>query len=147
MRFCVVAPVIALFALTQPAFATRKSQENDSSHKATHLSVAAKHRAQRSAAAWRHRGGGEDVTRAVPAVGFGFCGNMDVQLWANGSFGEIKAAVLTKLNAAKGGGFIFQSDHSVPGDVSGERYDYVLRLVRQYGTYPLKLGEYDLADF
>ena len=76
----------------------------------------------------------------------GFCGNMDVQLWANGTFGEIKAAVLTKLNAAKGGGFIFQSDHSVPGDVSGERYDYVARLVRQYGTYPLRLGEYDLAD-
>ena len=76
----------------------------------------------------------------------GFCGNMDVQLWANGTFGEIKAAVLTKLNAAKGGGFIFQSDHSVPGDVSGERYDYVVRLVRQYGTYPLRLGEYDLAD-
>ena len=76
----------------------------------------------------------------------GFCGNMDVQLWANGTFGEIKAAVLTKLNAAKGGGFIFQSDHSVPGDVSGERYDYVVRLVRQYGTYPLRLGQYDLAD-
>lgn len=76
----------------------------------------------------------------------GFCGNMDVQLWANASFDEIKAAVLTKLNAAKGGGFIFQSDHSVPGDVSGERYDYVVRLVRQYGTYPLRLGEYDIAD-
>lgn len=28
--------------------------------------------------AWRHRGGGEDVTRAVPAVGFGFCGNMEM---------------------------------------------------------------------
>ena len=27
---------------------------------------------------------------------------------------ELRAAVLTKLNAAKGGGFIFQSDHSVP---------------------------------
>jgi uroporphyrinogen-III decarboxylase len=76
----------------------------------------------------------------------GFCGNMDVRLWANASFDEIKAAVLTKLNAAKGGGFIFQSDHSVPGDVSAERYDYVVRLVRQYGTYPLRLGEYDLAD-
>ena len=55
--------------------------------------------------------------------------------------------MLTKLNAAKGGGFIFQSDHSVPGDVSGERYDYVVRLVRQYGTYPLQLGEYDMAEF
>jgi uroporphyrinogen decarboxylase len=76
----------------------------------------------------------------------GFCGNMDVQLWSSATPEELKAAVLTKLNAAKGGGFIFQSDHSVPGDVSGERYDYVVRLVRQYGTYPLRLGEYDLAD-
>ena len=47
----------------------------------------------------------------------GFCGNMDVQLWASGSPDELRAAVLTKLNAAKGGGFIFQSDHSVPTNV------------------------------
>jgi len=74
----------------------------------------------------------------------GFCGNMDVQLWASGTLDEIKTAVLTKLNAAKGGGFIFQSDHSVPSDISGERYDYVVKLVRQYGKYPLVLGQYDL---
>jgi hypothetical protein len=76
----------------------------------------------------------------------GFCGNMDVLLWANGSREELKAAVLTKLNAAKGGGFIFQSDHSVPSNVSGESYDYVVKLVREYGTYPLQLGAYDIAD-
>jgi uroporphyrinogen-III decarboxylase len=75
----------------------------------------------------------------------GFCGNMDVVLWANGTREEIKASVLTKLNAAKGGGFIFQSDHSVPNSVSGENYDYVVRLVREYGKYPLQLGEYDIA--
>ena len=75
----------------------------------------------------------------------GFCGNMDVMLWANGSREEIKAAVLTKLNAAKGGGFIFQSDHSVPNSISGENYDYVVRLVREYGKYPLQLGEYDIT--
>ena len=75
----------------------------------------------------------------------GFCGNMDVLLWANGTLEEIKAAVLTKLNAAKGGGFIFQSDHSVPDNISGARYDYVVNLVREYGKYPLKLGEYDLS--
>jgi len=76
----------------------------------------------------------------------GFCGNMDVQLWASGSREELRAAVLTKLNAAKGGGFIFQSDHSVPSNVSGENYDYVVRLVRERGVYPLQLGEYDLPD-
>jgi hypothetical protein len=75
----------------------------------------------------------------------GFCGNMDVQLWAAGTLDEIKAGALTKLNAAKGGGFIFQSDHSVPNDISGEKYDYVVKLIREYGKYPLRLGEYDLA--
>ena len=76
----------------------------------------------------------------------GFCGNMDVQLWAGGTFDDLRAAVLTRLNAAKGGGYIFQSDHSVPGDVSGERYDYVVKLVREYGRYPLQLGEFDLPE-
>jgi hypothetical protein len=77
----------------------------------------------------------------------GFCGNMDVMLWSNGTPDELKAAVLTKLNAAKGGGFIFQSDHSVPSNVSGASYDYVVKLVREYGRYPLKLGEYNLPEF
>ena len=31
-----------------------------------------------------------------------------------------RRVVLTKLNAAKGGGYIFQSDHSVPANISGE---------------------------
>jgi uroporphyrinogen-III decarboxylase len=75
----------------------------------------------------------------------GFCGNMDVVLWANGSRDEIKTATLTKLNAAKGGGFIFQSDHSVPSSISGENYDYVVRLVRERGKYPLHLGECDVS--
>jgi uroporphyrinogen decarboxylase len=77
----------------------------------------------------------------------GFCGNMDVQLWAAGSREELKAAVLTKLNAAKGGGFIFQSDHSVPGNVSPASYEYVVQLVREHGRYPLQLGEYDIPEF
>ena len=76
----------------------------------------------------------------------GFCGNMDVIVWANGDREELKRTVLTKLNAAKGGGFIFQSDHSVPSSVSGESYDYVVKLVREHGQYPLKLGEYDIPS-
>ncbi|KPJ84813.1 MAG: hypothetical protein AMS17_15485 [Spirochaetes bacterium DG_61] len=76
----------------------------------------------------------------------GFCGNMDVMKWADESMDELKKIVLTKLNAAKGGGFIFQSDHSVPNSVSGERYDYVVKLVREYGTYPLELGPFDIQD-
>ncbi len=75
-----------------------------------------------------------------------FCGNMDVIAWADASREELKRIVLSKLNAAKGGGYIFQSDHSVPGNVSGESYDYVVNLVREFGRFPLRLGEYDLPD-
>ena len=75
-----------------------------------------------------------------------FCGNMDVLTWAQGSEEELRRVVLTKLNAAKGGGYIFQSDHSVPGNISARNYEYVIGLVRAYGRYPLRLGEHDLPD-
>jgi uroporphyrinogen decarboxylase len=75
-----------------------------------------------------------------------FCGNMDVMEWAAKDQEELKAIVLRKLNAAKGGGMIFQSDHSVPSNVSGHNYDYVVKLVRECGQYPLDLGEYDIPD-
>jgi uroporphyrinogen decarboxylase len=75
-----------------------------------------------------------------------FCGNMNVMEWAGCSQDELKAIVLRKLNAAKGGGMIFQSDHSVPSNISAENYEYVVNLVREYGQYPLQLGEYDIPD-
>jgi len=78
--------------------------------------------------------------------GIAFCGNMDVLTWAQGSEEELRRVVLTKLNAAKGGGFIFQSDHSVPGNVSARNYEFVVNLVREYGRYPLRLGEFDFPD-
>jgi hypothetical protein len=74
----------------------------------------------------------------------GFCGNMDVQTWSAAGREELRATVLRKLNAAKGGGFIFQSDHSVPTNVPGESYDYVVGLVRRHGVYPLQLEEFDM---
>jgi uroporphyrinogen decarboxylase len=73
-----------------------------------------------------------------------FCGNMDAGLWATGTREELRRAVLTKLNAAKGGGYIFQSDHSVPDNISPANYEFVLNLVRERGRYPLDLGEFDL---
>ena len=76
----------------------------------------------------------------------GFCGNMDAVLWAEGDRAAIRRAVLTKLNAAKGGGFIFQSDHSVPDNIAPADYDYVVELVRTHGVYPLSLGEFDLPE-
>jgi hypothetical protein len=76
----------------------------------------------------------------------GFCGNMDVLKWANAPLDELRGYVLRKLNAARGGGLIFQSDHSVPSNISGERYEYVVNLVRKYGTYPLQLGQFEEPD-
>ena len=76
----------------------------------------------------------------------GFCGNMDVLRWANAPMPELRSYVLRKLNAAKGGGYIFQSDHSVPSNVSGERYEYVVNLVRKHGRFPLALEEEDIPE-
>lgn len=75
----------------------------------------------------------------------GVCGNSDVRLWEKGDREAIRRDVLRKLNAAKGGGYIFQSDHSVASDVSGLTYDYIVKLVRERGRYPLNLGEFDEA--
>ena len=71
---------------------------------------------------------------------------MDVIVWASADRSAIRQAVLTKLNAAKGGGFIFQSDHSVPGNIAPADYTYVVDLVRKHGVYPLNLEEFDLPD-
>lgn len=75
----------------------------------------------------------------------GFCGNSDMQIWERGNCAELRREVLRKLNAAKGGGMIFQSDHSVSSSVSGQTYDYIVKLVREYGRYPLQLGEFDVT--
>jgi hypothetical protein len=84
---------------------------------------------------------GLDVVELRKELGhrLAFCGNMDVLLWAQGSLEEIRSEVLRKLQAARGGGYIFQSDHSVPSNISAERYEFVLNLVREYGRYPLQL--------
>ena len=74
----------------------------------------------------------------------GICGNSNIQIWETSDKRAIRKEVLRKLNAAKGGGYIFQSDHSVASDVSGYTYDYIVKLVHEYGQYPLNLDEYDI---
>ena len=88
---------------------------------------------------------GMDVVELRTQYGhrIGFCGNSDIQVWESGDRQAIRREVLRKLNAAKGGGFIFQSDHSVSSSVSGHTYDYIVKLVREYGNYPIQLGEFD----
>jgi len=56
----------------------------------------------------------------------------------------VRREVLRKLNAAKGGGVILQSDHSMPDNVAPESYDYLIQLAREHGGYPLDLGEFDI---
>jgi uroporphyrinogen decarboxylase len=71
----------------------------------------------------------------------GFCGNSNMQVWESGDRAAIRREVLRKLNAAKGGGYIFASDHSVSSAVSGQTYDYIVKLVREFGNYPIQLPE------
>jgi uroporphyrinogen-III decarboxylase len=87
---------------------------------------------------------GMDVLDLRRRIGhtLGFCGNSDIQIWETGDEAAIRSEVLRKLNAAKGGGFIFQSDHSVASNISGKSYDFIVKLVREYGRYPLNLGAY-----
>ncbi len=73
----------------------------------------------------------------------GFCGNSNMQVWEEGDPEKVRREVIRKLNAAKGGGMIFQSDHSVSSNVSGHTYDAIVKLVRQFGIYPLDLGKFD----
>lgn len=73
-----------------------------------------------------------------------FNGNINVEVLSTNDPAEVRREVLTKLNAAKGGGFIFQSDHSIPSNVDPATYAYALQLVRRHGTYPLDLEEFDL---
>ena len=72
-----------------------------------------------------------------------FNGNLDVRVLATNDRELVRREVLRKLNAAKGGGYILQSDHSIPDNVAVDTYDYVVQLAREYGRYPLALGEFD----
>jgi len=75
----------------------------------------------------------------------GFCGNSDIRVWETGDRSAIRREILRKLAAARGGGMIFQSDHSVSSSVSGQTYDFIVKLVREHGVYPLRLGELEAA--
>jgi hypothetical protein len=75
-----------------------------------------------------------------------FVGNIDVRDVLTGGREALKRDVLRRLNAAKGGGYIPMSDHSVPDNVPVENYDYYMELLERYGNYPLRLGEQDLPE-
>jgi hypothetical protein len=68
-----------------------------------------------------------------------FCGNLDVRVLEEGDPETIRRLVLYKLQAAKGGGWIFQSDHSITSQVTPESYALALEALREFGNYPLDL--------
>jgi hypothetical protein len=74
-----------------------------------------------------------------------FNGNLDVRVLATNQRDLVRREVLRKLNAAKGGGYLLQSDHSIPHDVAPATYDYVIQLLREHGQYPLQLAEFEEA--
>ena len=63
-----------------------------------------------------------------------FCGNINSRIMHN------REAILNELVrkipvAMAGGGYIFVSDHSIPGDVSFDDYMFILQKARELGTY------------
>ena len=64
-----------------------------------------------------------------------FIGNVDnSELLPRGTRQEIRREVLRKLTAARGGGYIIGSSHSIGPDVPVANYEYFRELVTRYGT-------------
>ena len=82
-----------------------------------------------------------DVVKLKESYGgrLAFCGNIDVRVLESGDPVAIRAEVLYQLQAARGGGYIFQSDHSVSSGVAPESYELAIRTLRETGDYPLRL--------
>ena len=66
-----------------------------------------------------------------------FMGGIDVRKMADGTDPRLlEEEIRIKVGLAKrGGGYIYHSDHSVPDNVSFDRYRYVMDLVHKYGQY------------
>ncbi len=63
-------------------------------------------------------------------------GGIDVRVMADGTDEELEEEIGKKITIAKeNGGYIYHSDHSVPDNVSFQRYQQVIKLVNQYGSY------------
>jgi uroporphyrinogen decarboxylase len=77
--------------------------------------------------------------KKVYARRLAFVGNVDVRVLEKGDADAIKREVLYKLRAARGGGWVFQSDHSVSTQVAPESYELAIKTLREYGNYPLRV--------
>ena len=63
-----------------------------------------------------------------------FFGNIDVRKMS-GTREELRKELLSKLEIAADGGYMYHSDHSVPPTVSWENYCYLMELLEQHGAY------------
>ena len=81
---------------------------------------------------------GMDVTELKKEYGDNLCfmGGIDVRKMSHPDPGVIEEEIRTKVSfAKKDGGYIYHSDHSVPDNVSLERFEYIMDLVKKYGSY------------
>jgi len=86
---------------------------------------------------------GLDVVELKKTYGgkLAFVGNVDVRVLEKGNPDEIKKEVLYKLKAAKDGGWIFQSDHSISSEVTPESYELAIKVLHEYGKHPLDIDK------
>ena len=70
-----------------------------------------------------------------------FLGNIDSSNILPSSKEDIKKELFYKLQAAIGGGYMPGADHSIPGNMSPENYDYFINLIRKFGKYPLDFNK------
>ncbi|MBN2579042.1 MAG: hypothetical protein JXB10_08635 [Pirellulales bacterium] len=68
-----------------------------------------------------------------------FVGNVDVRELESGDPHRIEREIRYKLQAARGGGWVCQSDHSVTSRVAPESYELAVQTLRRWGNYPLRL--------
>uniref|UniRef100_A0A7V4WMA1 Uroporphyrinogen decarboxylase (URO-D) domain-containing protein n=1 Tax=Candidatus Caldatribacterium saccharofermentans TaxID=1454753 RepID=A0A7V4WMA1_9BACT len=69
-----------------------------------------------------------------------FFGGLDSRILGYGTWEDIEKEALYKLRAAVGGGYMPASDHSVASNVDPLLYDRLIRLLKEQGTYPLRLS-------
>jgi uroporphyrinogen decarboxylase len=76
-----------------------------------------------------------DVVELKPqyAGKLAFVGNIDVRVLESGDPQRIQREVRYKLQAAKGGGWVFQSDHSISSNVAPESYELAIHTLREFG--------------
>ena len=79
---------------------------------------------------------GQDIRelRKIHGKAITFFGNIDVRKMS-GTREELREELLSKLEVAKDGGYLYHSDHSVPPTVSWSNYCYLMELLDEYGRY------------